>query len=139
MSGEIKELTSEWPDRLAAAMPGMDPHHQKIFALADSFTGAGGQVSVMTSLYLLCDYVNVHFRAEEALMQAEANPALAVHQAQHAWFREQLFALLEQAKGMSLDQVADEVRQLINGWLYAHVLKFDRQDIPCGYPADRRS
>jgi hemerythrin len=136
MNPEIKRSAKEWSDRLAAGIPEIDAHHRKIFALAASLTGAGQQQGMMTSLHMLSDYVNIHFREEEELMLAEANPALAEHREQHAWFRAQLFRLLEEAKGMSLDQVAQEVGQLIDGWLYAHVLEFDREDLGCGQPAD---
>lgn len=137
MNCEIKHSAKKWSGRMTAGIHEIDADHRKIFAMAAGLTGAGNQLGVMASLHMLNNYVNIHFREEEALMQAEASPALAEHQAQHAWFRAQLFRLLEQAKGMSLDQVAQEVAQLIDGWLYAHVLEFDSEDLGCGKPADR--
>jgi hemerythrin len=134
MRDEGERLAREQSNRLRADIHAIDAQHRKIFDLAASFSGTGDQLGMMMSLHILCDYVNVHFREEEALMLAEANPSLADHRAQHTWFREQLLRLLEEAKGMSLDQVAEEVRRLIDGWLYEHVLEFDSEDLPCGKP-----
>jgi hypothetical protein len=42
-----------------------------------------------------------------------------------------LFDLLEKAKTMSLDEIADEVKFLINGWFYNHILIADFDYVPC--------
>jgi hypothetical protein len=41
-----------------------------------------------------------------------------------------LFTLLENAKQMTLDEIADEVKFLINGWFYNHILVADFDYVP---------
>ena len=41
-----------------------------------------------------------------------------------------LFDLLENAKQMTLDQIAEEVKFLINGWFYNHILVADFDYVP---------
>jgi ATP-binding cassette subfamily F protein 3 len=41
-----------------------------------------------------------------------------------------LFELLENAKQMTLDEIADEVKYLINGWFYNHILVTDFDYVP---------
>jgi hypothetical protein len=41
-----------------------------------------------------------------------------------------LFDLLENAKQMTLDEIADEVKFLINGWFYNHILVADFDYVP---------
>ena len=38
--------------------------------------------------------------------------------------------LLEDARGLSLDQIADRVEALINGWFYNHIMNVDRDYVP---------
>lgn len=41
-----------------------------------------------------------------------------------------LFDLLENAKRMTLDEIAEEVKFLINGWFYNHILVADFDYVP---------
>ncbi len=41
-----------------------------------------------------------------------------------------LYELLENAKQMTLDEIADEVKFLINGWFYNHILVADFAYMP---------
>lgn len=122
---------TEWSDAFVVGIPVIDEGHRQIFDLDVSFSGSGDQIRVMKSLAMLCNYVKVHFREEEALMAASAYPGLAEHLQQHAWFREALFALLERAKIVSLDQLADEMHRLTNEWLHQHVLAIDAEYLRC--------
>lgn len=41
-----------------------------------------------------------------------------------------LFDLLENAKRMTLDEIAEEVKFMINGWFYNHILVADFDYVP---------
>ncbi len=121
---------AEWSASIETGLPVIDGQHKQLFDLAATFGGNGDQIRVMKSLAMLCDYVKVHFREEEAMMAACSYPGLEGHQRLHAEFRSMLFDLLEKAKEMSLDEIAEQVKFLINGWFYQHILVVDFQYVP---------
>lgn len=108
----------------------IDAQHRQIFELAATFTESGDQIRVMKSLATLCDYVKIHFREEEEMMASCAFPGLEAHRRLHDECREMLVALLADARRMSLDQIADAVNRLINGWIYNHILTADSAYVP---------
>lgn len=119
-----------WSETIEVGLPDIDEQHKQLFDLAATFRGASDQVRVMKTLAALCDYANNHFRDEESMLQAIDYPRLAEHKADHARFRQLLFDLLEDARGMTLDQIAERVETLIYGWLYQHILTVDADYVP---------
>lgn len=110
---------------IAVDVPRIDAQHKRIFELAASFADGGDQIRMMKSLAILCDHVKTHFREEEEIMAACGFPGLDAHRLQHGECRKMLVDLLANAMRLSLDQVAEEVRQLINGWIHEHILTAD--------------
>jgi hemerythrin len=108
----------------------IDAQHRQLFDLAATFRGDGDQIRVLKSLAMLTEYVKVHFREEEELMASCHYPGLEAHRRLHGEFRRMLFELLENAKQMTLDEIADEVKYLINGWFYNHILVADFDYVP---------
>lgn len=119
-----------WSAQLELGMQSIDEQHRRLFALAATFGGSGDQVRVMKSLVTLCEYTREHFREEEYMLAAHGYPDLAAHKLEHAKFRGMLVELLEKAKSQSLDQTADDVRQLIGGWMYQHIMQRDLDYLP---------
>ena len=101
-----------------------------MFELAVTFAGDGEQIRVLKSLAMLTEYVKVHLREEEEMMAACRYPGLEAHKRLHAEFRRMLFDLLENAKQMTLDEIAEAVKFLINGWFYNHILIADFAYVP---------
>lgn len=116
---------AEWSEKLEFGLPAIDDQHRQLFELAATFAGNGDQIRVMKTLAMLGDYVRVHFREEEELLAACRYPDLEAHKALHREFRGMLLTLLDNAKGMTLDEIAAEVQYLINGWFYNHILRVD--------------
>lgn len=85
---------------------------------------------VKTSIATLCEHVKTHFLEEEELMRAHGYPGLDAHRRQHDECREMLVGLLDEARHMNLDQLASEVKRLINGWIYNHILSADFDYVP---------
>jgi hemerythrin len=121
---------AEWSPTLEVGLPDIDAQHKGLFDLAASFADDMDEVKVMTSVHALCDYVRLHFREEERMLEACGFPGLAAHRQLHAEFRAMLLELLDEAKTMSLDQVAAQVRILVNGWFYQHILTVDSAYVP---------
>jgi hemerythrin len=121
---------AEWSDRLELGLPLIDEQHKRFFELAASFNGNGDEVRVMKTLAILSDYIRSHLRDEEAMMAAAGYPGLEAHRSLHAEFRQLLADLLGRARKMSLDEIAEEVRYLVNGWFYNHIITVDFEYAP---------
>lgn len=126
----MKLELAEWSSKILVGLPNIDAQHRQLFDLAATFTSDGDQIRVMKSLAMLTEYVKVHLREEEQMMAACNYPGLEAHRQLHTEFRRMLFALLENAKRMTLDEIADEVKYLINGWFYNHIMVADFDYVP---------
>ena len=115
----------EWPVHLELGIEQVDDQHKRFFDLVASFVAGGDQVRMMRTLALLNEYVMNHFRDEEALMAASRYPRLEAHQQRHLDFRATLGSLLERARSMTLDEIADDVQHLIYEWFCRHIMTDD--------------
>lgn len=120
----------EWSQRLEIGIPQIDEQHKRFFSLAASFEGNGDEIRVMMALSQLNEYVKTHFREEELQMATCHYPGIKDHHRLHVEFRGMLASLLESARKMTLDEIAAEVKLLINGWLYDHILTADLDYVP---------
>lgn len=116
---------ANWSPAIETGLPGIDAQHKQLFDLAASFRGEGDQIRVMKSLASLANYANTHLRDEEAMLEAIAYGQLEAHRREHDRFREMLRTLLDEARSLSLDQIAQRIEALINGWFYHHILTVD--------------
>ena len=119
-----------WSEFVEVGLPVIDLQHRRLFDLAATFRGQGDQIRVIKTLVVLCDYANTHLREEEVMLQLIDYPAYAEHKRQHAYFRQMLRELLEDSRKITLDQIAERVEVLINGWFYQHIMKDDADYIP---------
>ena len=125
-----EHLNLNWSAAIEVGLPAIDAQHNQLFDLAATFRGSGDHIRVMKTLATLCDYANTHLREEESMLQAIAYPELAAHKQHHSRFRQMLRELLEDSRSMSLDELADRVEALINGWFYQHILTVDADYVP---------
>ena len=121
---------ADWSDKLLFGIDGIDAQHKQLFDLAATFEGNGDQIRVMKTLALLSDYIKVHFKDEELLLERCGYPSLAEHREQHALFKSMLYDLLRNANQMSLDEIAEQVKYLINGWFYNLIMIADLDYVP---------
>jgi hemerythrin len=126
----METCVSVWSSAVEVGIPEIDAQHRELFDLAASFRGNGNEIRVMKSLVMLCDYAKVHLSEEEDMLVKIGYPEIAAHRSAHGEFRRMLRQLLEDARGLSLDQIADRVEALINGWFYNHVMHVDRDYVP---------
>jgi hemerythrin-like metal-binding protein len=117
----------EWSPALAIGNPTIDRQHEKLFSLAAEMLGDRDQVRAMRTLAALSEYVIVHFRDEEIMLEQVGYPDLENHKKLHQAFRARLAKLYSSASGMRLDDIAAEVQRLINEWLANHILVSDRE------------
>ena len=116
---------TEWSQKLEFGMPMIDSQHKQLFDLAATFAGNGNEIRVMKTLVMLNDYIKVHFRAEEEMLAALDYPDLEAHQRHHEEFKGMLLKLLDSARQLTLDEIANEVQYLIYGWFSKHIMQVD--------------
>lgn len=121
---------SQWSSAIDFGIPAIDDQHRELFELAATFRGQGSEIRIMKSLALLCDYARVHLSDEEDLLVKIGYPDIEAHRKAHGEFRRMLRELLQDARTLSLDQIADRVERLINGWFYNHIMLVDSQYVP---------
>lgn len=121
---------SDWSEKLVFGIDAIDEQHKRLFDLAATFEGKGDQIRMMKTLAELCNYVLEHFREEEELLASCSYPSLEEHRILHRRFRGMIVDLLGEARTMTLDQVAERVHYLINGWFYNHIMVTDLDYVP---------
>ena len=121
----MKPARTNWSRAIETGLSEIDDQHRRLFELAATFRGEGDQIRVMRALATLADYANTHLRDEEAMLHAIGYDGLAEHQGQHEQFRAMLRQLLDDARKLSLDDIASRIEDLINGWFYRHILTVD--------------
>jgi hemerythrin len=123
----VEHPRANWSQAIVTGLPAIDSQHKQLFDMAASFRGDGDQIRVMKTLTMLCDYASTHLQDEEAMLAAIAYPKLDEHRVQHQRFRRMLRQLLDDSRNMTLDQIADRIEDLINGWFYQHILTVDAE------------
>ena len=123
----MSQARANWSQAIVTGLPAIDSQHKALFDMAASFRGEGDQIRVMKSLTMLSEYANTHLRDEEAMLAAIAYPKLPEHRLLHQEFRRMLRELLDAARKLTLDEIADRIEDLINGWFYQHILTVDAE------------
>ena len=118
---------ANWSQAIVTGLPAIDSQHKALFDMAASFRGEGDQIRVMKTLTMLSEYANTHLRDEEAMLAAIAYAKLPEHRLLHQEFRRMLRELLDASRKLTLDEIADRIEDLINGWFYQHILTVDAE------------
>lgn len=126
----MKAARANWSPAIETGLTEIDDQHRRLFELAASFRGEGDQIRVMKALATLADYANTHLRDEEAMLEAIGYAGLEAHKALHRQFREMLRQLVAASRQMTLDEIAERIEELINGWFYQHILTVDAEYVP---------
>ncbi len=121
-----------WSDNNKLGIPIIDEQHRGIVSTINSLhyfiqTGHGHEI-IRPTMIILEQYVDIHFKTEQALM-AEANcSALDEHIVLHE-------ELLKRTKNLSIDakrrKDSDMVLKFLKEWWLYHINKEDRKNIPC--------
>ena len=112
----------------------MDDEQKLLFYHASRQRHQMGQASVMSILALLGDYADHHFLEEEAQMAEFGTPIDESHHQLHLEFRKMMSDLKGRAHMMKSDEVLYDIKQLINGWLYHHIIMVDFKYISHDHP-----
>jgi hemerythrin-like metal-binding protein len=114
----------EWKDSYSVGNDRMDDQHKGLIALINALDG---EIETGEVLDKLGQYVDVHFREEEALLKASGYPALAAHIEQHKTFEEWFAGQRNMfADGGGADRLREGIRSYLKVWLMNHILFTDK-------------
>lgn len=124
-------MAIRWTSALSVGVAAIDDQHKELFErvnqLIEACNQGKGKEVVGQVLDFLADYVKVHFRDEEALMQKYDYPEFENHKAVHQRFIEDFGQLKEKLdrEGPGLSLVLQTNRLVVN-WLTAHIHRMDK-------------
>jgi hemerythrin len=130
MKMPMENSTFRWTEAYSVHIAALDQQHQQLFEtvneLDQSLREGRGSAAIDGVLNKLLDYAEVHFTAEESLMQRHEFPGLSIHRAQHQEFCRKVAAFIEaQRAGKSGTPVS--LLWFLREWLKQHVLKNDKR------------
>ena len=119
-----------WSETYSVHVGVLDSQHQQLFEtvneLNEALRGGHGNRALDPILGKLIEYVQVHFAAEESLMEQHEFPSLSTHRAQHEAFRKKIAAFVEEHQS-GKPGVPVDLLFFLQNWLKQHVLKTDKQ------------
>jgi hemerythrin len=121
----IKELA--WSDTYRLGISNIDKQHQKLFDIVGEIFSLKDhddvKEEIRTILYELHEYIQIHFRDEEAYMKEIEYPELAHHQALHEKIVENVAAITKNSD--RLDILQTKMRVIAKRALVDHILNED--------------
>lgn len=118
--------TMEWKDNYSVGNMKMDGQHKGLIALINQLCGED-EIDVREVLEKLQEYVDIHFRDEEALLAKIGYPDLDKQKAEHEifskWFDEQLETY---RNGGGSDTIRERVQNYLRTWWIKHILFSDK-------------
>ncbi len=123
-----------WSEALfGTGVPIIDRQHQELFGqineLLDACSRAEGTEKLRSTLEFLGDYIDRHFKEEEALMAERQCSVVAENKAEHDGFRAryaEMCARLVDCKGdVQGAALVEDVQETICDWLTSHIMGVD--------------
>jgi hemerythrin len=120
----------DWKDEFSVGIEEMDSQHKRWIEIINELHDAmksGQTVKVLSSvLRKMTDYIVVHFKAEEALLEKNKFPDLDIHRKIHEKYALEIHSLVEQfVKGKVL--ISIEIMDSLKKWLTNHIKMSDRE------------
>jgi hemerythrin-like metal-binding protein len=126
-------MTIEWiAETMSTGQPIIDGQHQEWIRRINEFNQAvadqKGIEAVRKALDFLTEYTEIHFSAEEALMERLNSPVKEANKAAHAEFRAKLAEIRAWVKlnGATTVEIVD-LKMMLEEWLVDHICSIDAQ------------
>ena len=124
----------EWKDEYSVGDPLMDAHHQQFLNIVhelDQAVSSGKQdVDKKAVLVFLIEYLDMHLRAEERLMERIDFPEAKEHEATHHAFEHKILEIECAFKKDSASLKLENLFEVAQEWLITHILKEDKKFEP---------
>ncbi|MDO8605326.1 MAG: bacteriohemerythrin [Phaeospirillum sp.] len=124
----------EWSESFRVGNTLLDSDHRIIFDLLDQLHDAmetGQSRDVIGSVVsVLAEYVQHHFRREEAIMRASGFPELDRHREEHLDLERRVIELRNRYQAGERGVLGEDVVDLLKKWLTGHILVSDNSYRP---------
>ena len=123
----------EWNDAFSVGNQQLDGQHKKLLhiinTLHDAMKNGRGEEVILSVLKELQQYVQDHFKAEEALMKIYSYPDIASHKAEHEVATQKVNKFFIEYERKN-DKLSIDVLNFLSDWFQNHMLQSDRKYIP---------
>jgi hemerythrin len=123
-----------WDESFGVGNPLLDSDHRILFNLLDQLNDAAdtGQSKdvIVSVLSVLAEYVEHHFRREEAILAATGFPDLDGHKGLHRELEVQVIELRDRYRSGERAVINQNVIELLKNWLTKHILVSDNSYRP---------
>ena len=120
----------EWTHDLESGIPVIDAQHKRIIDFINELADAcisGNPDETRQVMEGLLDYTVTHFEFEESLQEKAGYPFLKAHRRVHEIFMKKVAEI--RSRSAQGENVAQELLNLLNGWLISHIKGEDRDYI----------
>ena len=120
----------EWTHDLESGIPIIDSQHRRIIDFInelDSACRTGNPDETRHVMEGLLNYTITHFEFEESLQEKAGYPFLKAHRRVHEIFMKKVAEI--RSRSAQGENVAQELLNLLNGWLISHIKGEDRDYI----------
>jgi len=120
----------EWTHDLESGIPVIDAQHKRIIDFINELADAclsGNPNETRQVMDGLLDYTVTHFEFEESLQEKAGYPFLKAHRRVHEIFMKKVAEI--RSRSAQGENVAQELLNLLNGWLISHIKGEDRDYI----------
>ena len=123
-----------WTQKYATGVDTIDGDHQTLFmmvnALHDTLDHDDASEQLPGLFRHLMEYVDTHFRREEALMEEHDYPLLDEHRDKHRQLAATLESMVAEFEKAPATFPVDDLMDFLKNWLTTHVLKSDMDYVP---------
>ena len=119
----------KWSEKFSVGVKEMDQQHQQLIKLLNRLISATGTINLHseTTSQIIMEmtlYAQMHFKAEERLMEAYSFPGLEDQKIQHNGFREKTVEF-STALADGVEQTPEALLEYLVDWLTHHILEND--------------
>ena len=121
--------TVQWSEKFSVGVRELDQQHQQLIKMLNRLISTQGPINthsetVSDTLMAMTRYAQVHFKAEERLMEAYGFPGLEEQKIQHRDFRKKTVDFCT-ATTIGVEKIPEALLEYLVDWLTHHILKDD--------------
>jgi hemerythrin len=119
----------QWSEKFNVGVRELDQQHQQLIKLLNILISTQGTINtrsemISDTLLAMTRYAQVHFKAEERLMEAYGYPGLEKQKIQHRDFRKKTVAF-STATYYGIDHIPEAMLEYLVDWWVHHILEDD--------------
>lgn len=113
----------KWHSDFNTGITDIDKQHQRLFQLVESFDN--NSISLLDTIKSLIDYIELHFKFEENLMEQTNYIDLSQHRKEHSYFVKKVLSYEKDIRKKTIDKKI--VMEFLNKWIINHILQTDKK------------